>query len=83
VARGRRLIRCHPSSGVAWPRRTSIITGQPRALWRHRLTPCWKRISGAVTSIAVMDDLIGAVGFQVNAGQNRLHDRPEALDFHL
>jgi hypothetical protein len=34
------------------------------ARWQHRLTPCWKGISGGCHLDRKMNDLIRAAGFQ-------------------
>ena len=36
------------------------------ARWQHRLTPCWKRISGGCHLDRKMDDLIQAAGFRLD-----------------
>jgi SAM-dependent methyltransferase len=52
------------------------------ALWQHRLTPYWKRISGGCHLDRKTDDLIRAAGFQIDA-RNGLYARPEAVDIHV
>jgi ubiquinone/menaquinone biosynthesis C-methylase UbiE len=37
------------------------------ARWQHRLTPCWKRISGGCHLDRKTDDLIRVAGFQIDA----------------
>ena len=37
------------------------------ARWQHRLTPCWKRISGDCHLDRKTDDLIRVAGFQIDA----------------
>jgi ubiquinone/menaquinone biosynthesis C-methylase UbiE len=37
------------------------------ARWQHRLTPCWKRISGGCHLDRKTDDLIRTAGFQIDA----------------
>jgi ubiquinone/menaquinone biosynthesis C-methylase UbiE len=39
----------------------------PVARWQHRLTPCWKHISGGCHLDRKMDELIRAAGFRLDA----------------
>jgi SAM-dependent methyltransferase len=51
------------------------------ARWQHRLTPCWKRISGACHLDRKMDDLIHAAGFQMDAVETAYMKGPKPWTF--
>jgi len=51
------------------------------ARWQHRLTPCWKRIGGGCHLDRKMDDLIRAVGFQIDAIEKGYMKGPKPWTF--
>src|SRR5712671_1942168 len=51
------------------------------ARWQHRLTPCWKRISGGCHLDRKTDDLIRAAGFQVDAVETGYMKGPKPWTF--
>jgi ubiquinone/menaquinone biosynthesis C-methylase UbiE len=51
------------------------------ARWQHRLTPCWKRISGGCHLDRNMDALIRAAGFQINAVETGYMKGPKPWTF--
>src|ERR1700730_2828065 len=48
---------------------------------QHRLTPCWKRIGGGCHLDRKMDDLIRAVGFQIDAIEKGYMKGPKPWTF--
>ena len=51
------------------------------ARWQHRLTPYWKQISGGCHLDRKTDDLIRAVGFQVDAVETGYIKGPKPWTF--
>ena len=51
------------------------------ARWQHRLTPCWKRISGGCHLDRQMDDLIRSVGFEIDAVETGYLKGPKPWTF--
>jgi ubiquinone/menaquinone biosynthesis C-methylase UbiE len=51
------------------------------ARWQHRLTPCWKRISGGCHLDRKIDDLIRAAGFQIGAVETGYMKGPKPWTF--
>jgi ubiquinone/menaquinone biosynthesis C-methylase UbiE len=51
------------------------------ARWQHRLTPCWKRISGGCHLDRKTDDLIRIAGFQIDAIEMAYMQGPKPWTF--
>jgi ubiquinone/menaquinone biosynthesis C-methylase UbiE len=51
------------------------------ARWQHRLTPCWKRISGGCHLDRKTDDLIRVAGFQMDAIEMAYMQGPKPWTF--
>jgi ubiquinone/menaquinone biosynthesis C-methylase UbiE len=51
------------------------------ARWQHRLTPCWKRISGGCHLDRKTDDLISVAGFQIDTIEMAYMQGPKPWTF--
>lgn len=49
--------------------------------WQHRLTPCWKRISGGCHLDRKIDDLIRAAGFEISQLRSGYMKGPKLMTF--
>ena len=51
------------------------------ARWQHRLTPCWKQMTGGCHLNRKTDDLIRAAGFEIDAVETAYMTGPKPLTF--